>query len=79
MERRKLTSSFYSIRAKLGEHPRQFSRRVDRKVREMDRVRWGADPKVMKVVILGGLRDQHHVEICMLDTAKIRMDRVRHV
>ena len=56
-ERRRLTVDFYTLKTELGEHPRNFLLRVDRMVKELERVGRPVDPKDVDIVILSGLTD----------------------
>ena len=55
------------MKMELGEHPRQFLLRVDRMVKELERVEGPVDPKDVDIVILSGLTSQYDAEIRMLE------------
>ena len=68
-ERRRLTVEFYTLKMELGEHPRKFLLRVDRMVKELERVGRPVDPKDVDIVILSGFTDQYDAEIRMLESS----------
>ena len=68
-ERRRLTIDFYMMKMELGEHPRKFLLRVDRMVKELERVDRPVDPKNIDNVILSGLTSQHDTGVRMLESS----------
>ena len=68
-ERRRLTIDFYMIKMELGENPRKFLLRVNRMVKDLERVDRPVDPKDIDIVILSGLTSQYDAEVCMLESS----------
>ena len=52
----------------LGEHPRYFFLRVDRLVKEMERVDRPTIEKDIDIVLLSGLSSQYNTEVRMLES-----------
>ena len=61
-EWRRLALDFYSMKMKLGEHPRQFFLRVNRLVKEMERGRQTLE-KNIDIVLLIGLSSHYDAEV----------------
>ena len=68
-ERRRLTIDFYMMKMELGEHPRKFLLRVDRMVKELERVDRPVGPKDIDIGILSGLTSQYDAEVRMLESS----------
>ena len=68
-EWRRLTLDFYSMKMELGEHPRQFFLRVDRLVKEMERVGRPTLEKDIDLVLRTGLSSQYDAEVRMLESS----------
>ena len=68
-EWRRLALDFYSMKMELGEHPRQFFLRVDRLVKEMERVGRPTLEKDIDIVLLTGLSSQYDAEVRMLESS----------
>ena len=62
-ELRRLALDFYSIKPELGEHPRQFFLRVDRLVKEMERVGRPTLEKDIDIVLLTEPSSQYDAEV----------------
>ena len=62
-EWRRLALNFYSMKMELGEHPRQFFLRVDRLVKETERVGRPTIEKDIDIVLLSGLSSQYDAEV----------------
>ncbi|CAN0408376.1 unnamed protein product, partial [Ascophyllum nodosum] len=74
-EWRRLALDFYSMKMELGEHPRQFFLRVDRLVKEMERVGRPTLEKDIDIVLLTGLSSQYDAEVRMLESSAEWPDR----
>ena len=74
-EWRRLALDFYSMKMEFGEHPRQFFLRVDRLVKEMERVGLPTLEKDIDIVLLTGLSSQYDAEVRMLESAAEWPDR----
>ena len=68
-EWRRLALDFYSMDMELGEHPRQFFLRVDRLVKEMERVGRPTLEKDIDLVLRTGLSSQYDAEVRMLESS----------
>ena len=61
-------TDFYSMKMDPGEHPRQFFLRVDRLVKEMERVGRPTLEKDIDIILLTGLSSQYDAEVRMLES-----------
>ena len=68
-EWRRLALEFYSMKMELGEHPKQIFSRVNRLVKEMERVRRPTLEKDIDIVLLTGLSSQYGAEDRMLESS----------
>ena len=66
---------FYSMKMELGEHPRQFFLRVDRLIKEIERVGRPTLEKDIDIVLLTGLSSQYDAEVRMLESSTDWPDR----
>ena len=64
------------MKMELGEHPRQFFLRVDRLVKEMERVGRPTIEKDINIVLLSGLSSQYDEEVRMMESFADWPDRV---
>ena len=74
-EWRRSALDVYSMKRELGEHPRQFFLRVDRLVKEMERVGQPTLEKDIDIVLLIGLPSQYDAEVQMLKSSAEWSDR----
>lgn len=65
--RRIVAVAFYGISMKLDEHKRKLLLRVDRMVKELERLDSLIDPKDITVVILNGLSSHYGAGVRMLE------------
>ena len=63
------------MKMELGEHPRQFFMRVNRLVKNMERVRRPTLEKDIDIVLLTGLSSQYDAEVLMLESSAEWPDR----
>ena len=68
-EWRRLALDFYSVKMELGEHPRHFFLRMDRLVKERERVGRPPLEKDIDIVLLTGLSSQYDAEVRMLESS----------
>ena len=57
------------MKMELGEHPRKYLLRVEKIVKELERVERPVDPKDADIVILSGLASQYDAEARMLESS----------
>ena len=64
------------MKMELGEYPRQYFLRVNRRVKEIERVGWLTIEKDIDIVLLSGLSTQYDAEVRMLETSAHWLDPV---
>ena len=75
-EWRRLALNFYTIKMELGEYSRQYFLRVNRRVKEIERVGRPTIEKDIDVVLLSGLSSQYDAEVRMLESSAHWLDLV---
>ena len=72
---RRLALDYYSLKMELGEHPTQFFLRMDRLVKDMERVGRPTLEKDTDIVLLSALSSQYDAEVRILESSADWPDR----